>query len=49
MDEFSCTDGSSGIIVCDKLIYRAECSPRAWASNAPVTAPIVRSVEVDRG
>lgn len=35
IEEFSCSDGSSGIIVNGQLIYRTECSARAWSSNAP--------------
>ena len=35
IEEFACSDGSSGIIVDGQLIYRTECSRRAWSSNAP--------------
>lgn len=38
IEEFSCSDGSSGIIVNGQLIYRTECSARAWLSNAPNNA-----------
>lgn len=34
-EEFTCSDGSSGIIVDSQLIYRTKCSRRVWSSNAP--------------
>lgn len=35
IEEFACSDGSSGVIVNGQLIYRTECSALAWSSNAP--------------
>lgn len=35
IDEFACSDGSSGILHDGRMIYRTECSARAWSSNAP--------------
>ena len=34
IEEFTCSDGSSGIVVGDQFIYRIECSRRTWSSNA---------------
>jgi hypothetical protein len=34
--EFTCSDGSSGIILPDgRMIYHAQCAVRGWSSNAP--------------
>jgi hypothetical protein len=35
IEKFTCSDGSSGIIINSQMIYRTECSVRTWSSNAP--------------
>jgi len=34
VEEFACSDGSSGVVVNGQLIYRTECSARSNAPNA---------------
>ena len=37
-DEFSCSDGSSGMVLPDgKILYYSQCSERHWSTNARLT------------